>query len=200
MTRTSIRIGPNDQGRHMRLEEFDTADAQDGHLYELSRGVITVVHVPDRKHLLQVHAARAQFYAYSMAHPGRIDNIASGGECKILLSSAQSERHPDLAIYKSPPLDDENLWATWIPEILIEVVSPGSEQRDYVEKREEYLQFGVLEYWIIDASRQEMLALRRVGGRWTEKVVCPDEVYQSRQLPDFDFALAPILDAARSAT
>lgn len=199
MSRTAIRIGPDDQGRHMSLGEFSSADAEPGTFYELSRGVITVVHVPDRKHLVQVHAARAQFYAYSLAHPGRIDNIAAGGECKILISGLESERHPDLAVYKSPPDEDEDLWATWIPEIVIEVVSPGSEQRDYVEKREEYLQFGIREYWVIDAGKQEMLVLRRAAGRWIEKIIRPGEIYQTRQLPDFDFALGPVFAAARAA-
>jgi Uma2 family endonuclease len=200
MSRTAVRIGPEDQGRHMTLEEFNTADAQPGHLYELGRGVITVVHVPDRRHLAQVDAAREQLSAYRRSHPGRIFSVAHGGECKILLAGAESERHPDLAIYKAPPTDDEDVWATWIPEIVIEVVSPGSEQRDYVEKREEYLQFGVLEYWVIDAGRQEMLALRRSGGRWAERIVRSGEIYQTPQLPDFEFALAPIFDAARAAS
>ena len=199
MTQVAVHIGPADHGRHMKLADFENAQGQPGHQYELSRGVVTVVDVPDRRHLAQVHAARRQFYGYEAANPGRIYSIASGGECKFLVSAVDSERHPDLAVYKSPPEDEEDLWANWVPEIAIEVVSPGSEQRDYVEKREEYLQFGVREYWIIDAGREQMLVLRRSGGRWVERVVGSDEKYKSRLLPGFEFDLKLVLEAARAA-
>lgn len=81
--------------------------------------------------------------------------------------------------------------AVWIPEIVIEIVSPGSEQRDYEEKREEYLQFGVQEYWIVDAERQEVLILRRVGGRWREKIIRPPETYRTRLFAGICLRLRP---------
>lgn len=198
MIHRPLHISPSDHGREMRLADFDCAEGRTGHRYELGRGIICVEPIHGIGHLSQLCEIREQFYRYNAVHTGVIRAIAGAGECKVLVAALESERHPDLAIYKSPPVDDENLWATWIPEIVIEVVSPGSEQRDDVEKREEYLQFGVLEYWVIDAARQQMLALRRVGGRWTEKLLRPDEIYQTRQLPEFDFALAPIFDAARA--
>ena len=153
MTQAVTKIGPADHGRRMSLDEFDRAEAQEGYLYELSRGVITVSDVPKRRHLAQVMNLRRQLGAYDLSNPGRIDSIAAGSECKILLVDLDSERHPDLAVYKQPPVDEDDMWATWIPEVVIEVVSPGSEGRDYGEKREEYLLFGVREYWIVDADR-----------------------------------------------
>jgi hypothetical protein len=102
-------------------------------------------------------AIRRQLAAYDLTHRERSHTIAGSGECKILVASLESERHPDLAIYKTAPNTDESdVWATWIPEVVIEVVSPGSELRDYVEKREEYLLFGVFEYWIVDAKLQQV--------------------------------------------
>jgi len=199
MAKIALRIGPLDQGRRMSLEDFDGAEGQPGHLYELSRGVVTVVDVPNRRHLAQVDASRLQFDAYRIAHPKRIYTVASGGECKILLADLESERHPDLAIYKFPPLDDEDIWATWIPEIVIEVVSLDSVQRDYVEKREEYFRFGVSEYWIIDAERREMLVLRRSRGRWVERTVRPPEIYRTRLVPKFEFSCGLVFDAADAA-
>ena len=89
----------------------------------VSRGVITVVDVPRRPHLAQVDAARRQFYSYRMLRPQAIHTIAGGGECKLLLIKLQSERHPDLAVYKTaPPGDDSEVWAYWIPELVVEVV------------------------------------------------------------------------------
>ncbi|HXG10110.1 MAG TPA: Uma2 family endonuclease [Gemmataceae bacterium] len=183
----------------MNLTEFDRAEGAEGYLYELSRGVVVVVDVPNRRHQTQVAALRLQFSAYQLAHPEQIDTLAGSGECKILLPDKETERHPDLAVYKHPPPTTENIWATWIPEIVVEVVSPESEHRDYVEKRQDYLDFGVREYWIIDADKQQMLVLRRRGGRWTERVVRPPEGYQTRLLPGFEFNLAQVFQAAEEA-
>ncbi|MGH7225936.1 MAG: Uma2 family endonuclease, partial [Gemmataceae bacterium] len=73
-----------------------------------------------------------------------------------------------------------------------------SEQRDYVEKREEYLRFGVREYGIVDAGREEVLILRRSGGRWVEIVLRASDIYRTRLLPDFEFRCEPIFEAARA--
>ena len=162
MSITTRIIGPQDHGRRMSLAEFEPAEVQPGYCYELGRGVVIVSDVPARRHLAQVMALRRQLHAYDASSPGQIHTIAAGSECKILLADLESERHPDIVVYKNPPPEEEGDWAGWIPEIVIEVVSPGSEQRDYVEKREEYLAFGVREYWIADAGRQEVLILRRL--------------------------------------
>jgi Uma2 family endonuclease len=200
MLKTAIKIGPADHGRKMSLAEFDHAEVQGGCLYELSRGVITVSDVPGPRHLLQVQAIRDQLVIYKASHPGQIQVIAGGSDCKILATGFESERPPDLAVYKTlPPETGADLWSTWIPELVIEVVSPGSEHRDYQEKREEYLAFGVHEYWIVDAERQEVLALRRVGGRWRERILRPPETYRTSVLPGFEFPCEPVFQAATAA-
>src|SRR5262249_30848556 len=157
----AITIGPRDHGRRMSLDDFDRAHGRDGYNYELSRGVVTVVDVPNPKHFLQVGASRQQFAAYQLSHPDQIHSIGGSGECKPLIAGLESERHSDLLSYKPPPPHGKNVWANWVPAIAIEFISAGSEYRDYFEKREEYLLFGVREYWIVDSSRQEMLVLRR---------------------------------------
>jgi Uma2 family endonuclease len=198
MTRTTTPatiIGPSDDGRRMSLEEFDHAEVREGYLYELSRGVITVSDIPHPRHLAIVTAIRRQFMAHDLAHPGRIYTIASGSECKLLIAGLVSERHPDLALYKTPP-PEEDVWSLWVPEIVVEVVSPSSRQRDYEEKPEEYLHFGVMEYWIVDADKAEMLVFRRSRGRWTERTIRPPAAYRTRLPPGFVFATGPVFAAA----
>ncbi len=63
MGKTLIKIGPTDHGRPMSLAEFEHAKVQEGYLYELSRGIITVSDVPNRRHMLQLIAIRRQLYA-----------------------------------------------------------------------------------------------------------------------------------------
>jgi Uma2 family endonuclease len=197
MPKTTIKVGPQDAGRRMSLDEFDTAEGQPGYLYELSKGIVTVVDVPNPPHLAQLNAIRRQLSAYDLANPGVIHAVAGGSDCKILLGEEESERHPDVAVYKTPP-PDEDVWSMWVPDLVMEIVSPGSEHRDYVEKREEYLLFGVREYWIIDADRREVLVLRRRGRRWTSQEVRPPEVYTTKLLPGFEFNCAAAFQAAQA--
>jgi hypothetical protein len=196
MSRISTSIGPQDHGRRMTLDEFDLADGQPGYVYELSRGVVTVVDIPNPRHFAQFNAVRHQLAMYEAQHSGVIHGIAGGAECKILVDELQSERHPVMAIYTTPMPDGEEVWANWVPALVVEIVSAGSEQRDYHEKPEEYLRFGVREYWIIDESKQQMLAMKRSRGRWVQKVVAPGESYRTSVLPDFPLDLAAIFAAA----
>lgn len=196
MPKTAIKVGPADHGRRMSLDDFNRAEGQEGYLYELSRGVVTVVDVPNPRHLAQVLAVRRQLTSYQDKYPEQVYGVVAGSECKILLAELESERHPDLAVYKTPPPDVKDVWSVWVPELIVEVVSPGSEQRDYREKPEEYLDFGVKEYWIVNARRREMLALRRSRGRWAEKVVGASDVYETKLFPGLKLELAPVFRAA----
>ncbi len=199
MGETAILIGPGDVGRRMSLDEFDRAETVNGQVYELSRGVVTVVDVPGKPHADQVFAAHRQFHVYSASNPQHLYRVFGGSDCKTLDAGVESERHPDAAIYKTPPVDEENLWQTWIPDLVVEVVSRSSIQRDYVEKREEYLRIGVREYWIINRERGEageMLVLRRVAARWVEQIVRPRELYRPALLPGFEFNLEMVFAAA----
>ena len=65
-SKTITRIGPADQGRRMSLEEFEHAEAEGERLYELSRGVVTVVDVPKPRHLKLVRALHQQFSDFKM--------------------------------------------------------------------------------------------------------------------------------------
>jgi Uma2 family endonuclease len=196
MSITTRIIGPQDHGRRMSLAEFEPAEVQEGYLYELARGVIIVSDVPDQRHFLQVDELREQLSAYRRKQPQQIYVIGGGSDCKVLITSQESERHPDISVFKKAPPDVPNIWVNWIPEIVIEVVSSSSEYRDYVEKREDYLPAGVREYWIVDAGRQEVLVLRRVRGQWKEQMVRPPQVYRTRLLPGFELVCERVFQAA----
>lgn len=198
MPKTAIKVGPKDHGRPMSLADFEHAEVQEGYLYELSRGVIIVSDIPHPRHLAQVQAIRDQIIVYRVVHRGPIHSVCAGSDCKVLVTDFESERHPDIAVYKTPPPPGDDPWPVWVPEIVVEVISPGSERRDYEDKREEYLAFGIREYWIFNAETEEMLVLRRWGGRWREQTIRPGEIYRTRLLPGFEFDCAAVFAAARA--
>jgi Uma2 family endonuclease len=134
---------------------------------------------------------------YEDSHPDVIDFIGGAGEAKILLSADQSERHPDLSVYLSAQPQVKDVWAVWVPEIVIEVVSPRSVKRDYEDKPAEYLEFGVREYWIIDSTKQQMTAMVRRAGIWQIQIVKPPQKYNTYLLPGFTLNLKRVLTAAK---
>lgn len=56
------------------------------------------------------------------------------------------------------------------PLLVVEVVSPGQENRDYRYKRSEYAARGIAEYWIVDPMQQRVTVLEWVEGLYEEQV------------------------------
>jgi Uma2 family endonuclease len=117
---------------------------------------------------------------------------------KLVIPGWDSERHPDIAVYLTKPAGpkDRTVWRRWIPEVLIEIVSPNSVDRNYVEKREEYWSLGVKEYWIVDANLKKVLILRRGRNDWIEKELHAGDVCETKLLPGFKLPCAAIFEAA----
>lgn len=165
-------IGPEHRGQRMTLDAFAQAEGQAGHTYELSRGVIIVVDVPDLNHGRIVYRIRQAIADYGSGNPGVIDYVAGGAEAALRLPAMQSERHPDIAIYLKPPFGhSQQPWDAWTPDIVLEVVSESSVERDYVVKREEYLRAGVRIYGVVDPFSRTVTLLNRRGDAWDEQIV-----------------------------
>ena len=111
-------------------------------------------------------------------------------------STSSPGGHPDQAIYLLPPPDGPRTWQRWVATIVVEVVGEGGEYRDYVEKREEYLHIGVLEYWILDPYKRALLVLRREGDVWVEIPVAEDATYRTHLLPSLEVSPAELLGPA----
>src|SRR5262249_32366540 len=84
------------------------------------------------------------------------------------------------------------------PTILVEFVSAGKRDRvrDYEEKRAEYLDIGVRDYWVIDRFRRTMTIFTRRGGKVRKRVVNEKQTYTTDLLPGFELPLAKLLALA----
>ena len=77
------------------------------------------------------------------------------------------------------------MWRTWFPDLIVEVVSESSRDRDYTEKRDEYWALGVKEYWIVDAKLNQVLILKRGRSQWTETTLGREDACETKLLPGF---------------
>jgi Uma2 family endonuclease len=70
------------------------------------------------------------------------------------------------------------------PSLAVEIVSPDSVSRDYIQKRAIYEEAGVREYWIIDPDAKRATFLRLREGHF--KTVTPARhIFHSQVLPGF---------------
>lgn len=103
------------------------------------------------------------------------------------LSSRPSGREPDLLFVAAGHLD--RIKPTLIDgpaDLVVEVMSPESEEQDRAVKLAEYEAGGVPEYWLVDSLRKEAyFYLLGEDGRYHLVPMPEDGVYRSRVLEDF---------------
>ena len=181
MATIATRIGPADHGRPMTMEEFLEAEEEPGYRYELARGVLEATIVPGDPHGQVVSNLYTIVVLYGQTHPGVILRYGGGGEFRLWLPRMVSGRNPDLGVVlRATPKDHKGHRP---PALVAEVVSKGSVDRDHRAKREEYLAFGLLEYWIIDFLDRKMTLLTRAGDSWVERPCTEGQPIPSLVLP-----------------
>lgn len=80
------------------------------------------------------------------------------------------------------------------PDLVVEVLSPGTARRDLGVKREKYRATGVPEYWIVDPVHAAIEVLVLENGDYVRfGVFGHTETLRSRVLPDLEIALAEVL-------
>ncbi|MCA1990552.1 MAG: Uma2 family endonuclease [Coleofasciculus sp. S288] len=83
------------------------------------------------------------------------------------------------------------------PILVVEVVSPNQENRDYRYKRSEYAARGIAEYWIVDPMQQRVTVLEWVDGLYEEQVFQGDERIISPTLPNLELTTERVMNAGR---
>jgi len=79
------------------------------------------------------------------------------------------------------------------PILVVEVVSPEQENRDYRHKRTEYAGRHILEYWIVDPIAQKVTVLEWVDGLYEEQVYQENQSLLSPLFPDLNLTSAQVL-------
>ena len=109
-------------------------------------------------------------------------------------------RKPDLLVMQPEHRQDKQAIKLGVvpPAFVAEVVSPGSESsdnylRDYVWKRQQYQEWGIPEYWILDAHREQVTVLVLVDGEYEEMVYQGDRKIVSKVYPEIDITAGNLL-------
>src|SRR5438270_12155777 len=188
-------LGPALNGTFMTPEEFDSVEQYDeNYVYELIHGVLVVNPIPLEGevgpneylgHLLLAYSERdVQESALSATLPERY------------IRTKDSRRRADRLIWAG--LGRVPDWKKDLPSIAVEFVSRARRDRlrDYEEKRQEYMELGIGESWIIDRFRRIMTVIRNQPEGPEVRVVHERETYTTPLLPDFELPLARLLEIA----
>ena len=78
-------------------------------------------------------------------------------------------REPDILILRdrADPRYQDRYWLG--ADVVVEVVSPDNPSRDWIDKREDYAEAGIPEYWIADPSTETITVLTLQGGAFVEQ-------------------------------
>jgi Uma2 family endonuclease len=187
----------------MTLEEFIVYDDGTDTRYELQDGVL--VEMPAES---PVNLDIALFLITVFLEV--VPRLQIGIKNLIAVDSTQvTAREPDLTIHSeaSKRAINQEKQALLplhspVPLLVVEIVSPGKPgepnyQRDYIDKRREYAQRGIPEYWLIEQhpSRDVVMILWLDGGQYQGKIFRGNDRVLSPTFQNLELTAEQILNA-----
>jgi Uma2 family endonuclease len=179
----------------MTPEEFDReTDFDELYSYELIHGVLIVSPPPGESERDPNDELAYLFRNHQLNHDQgkRIDKTLN----EQYIAVPNGRRRADRVVWVGlGPVPDPRVD---VPTIAIEFVSERLRDRvcDYEEKRQDYREAGVQEYWIIDRFQRIMTVFRKSADGIEQVVLQEHEVYRTPLLPGFELPLARIMTLA----
>lgn len=192
---TSSEIS-QESSKKITFEEFlEFDDGLDNSFYELENGELILMPLESETN------RRIAFLLFAYFLQLGIPYYRLSNKTEIAVNSRKvAVRIPDLVIFS------EELAAVMqgarrslvmldmpAPELVVELVSPSQESRDYRYKRSEYAARGILEYWVVDAIEQKVTLFQWVEGFYDEFVFTGDMVINSPLLGELTLTAAQVL-------
>lgn len=194
-TTASPVLGPESAGMLLTPEEFDEVTEYDDRFrYELIRGVLVVTPIPAEAEAAPNDELGAMLRQYQHEHPqgAVLDETLPERYVRTSTGRRRADRVIWIGLGRRPdPAVD-------VPTIAVEFVSASrrDRRRDYLEKRREYYEAGVIEHWIVDRFLRNMTVYRNSSQGSSEVIVTEHENYETLLLPGFELPLARLLAAA----
>ena len=163
-------------------------------LVEFTDGYLEILPMPSRGHQRILAFLYSAFRAFL---------APSGGE--VLFAPLRLRirpgkfREPDLLLVRDArdARSGERFWKG--ADVVMEIVSPDNPERDLVNKRDDYAEAGIPEYWIVDPGTEAVTVLALEGPRYVEHGVYERGARAgSPVLPGFEVEVGDVFDAAGS--
>ncbi|MDC0832173.1 four helix bundle protein [Geitlerinema sp. CS-897] len=196
----ALRLMVRLQQQFHSFEEYLSYDDGTDNLYELFNGEL--IEVPPESGL---NVEIATFLLLQLALKLGHQRVRGHG-LELEVRGEPRNRYPDLTVIREEHIEQlkrrNTIRLSMAPPVLVvEVVSPGEVQhnRDYVAKRLQYQDVGVLEYWIVDPQASAIWVLELVKGVYREVgAVVGESVVVSPQLGTLELTAADIFAAAHT--
>lgn len=185
-----LHLSPETAGVSLSPEEFDAADFEPGYRYELIHGVVVVSPATSPFERGPNELLGYLLHHYSRTHPNgsMLDGTLHENDIFVGDERRRADRVMWTGLGRTPRVEET-------PTIAVEFVSEGKRNltRDYVEKRREYAEIGVLECWVFNRFTRTMTVYEGTEG---ERVLQAAESYTTALLPGFELPLAELFEAA----
>ena len=151
------RQGAWSEGQYLWLTDHTN------HLIEFTDGYIEVLPMPTDKHQAISQVLLLALLAYVQRVGGRV--FYSPLRLRI---REGKHREPDLLLLldANDPRRQNRYWLG--ADLVVEVVSPDDPDRDLVEKRRDYAEANIPEYWIADPRSERIVVLHLQDGAYVE--------------------------------
>ncbi len=160
-------------------------------LIEFTNGRIEVLPMPTDKH----QAISAYLYIALLTFITRIGGKVFYAPLRVRVK-ARKFREPDLLLLLSAddPRRHNRYWEG--ADLVVEIVSPDDPNRDLVQKRRDYAQAGIPEYWIVNPQTETITVLRLERAKYAEHgVFARGAAASSVLLPGFAVPVDEVFDA-----
>ncbi|MCB0583994.1 MAG: Uma2 family endonuclease [Phaeodactylibacter sp.] len=119
------------------------------------------------------------------------------GHEKLMVSLTRNDYEPDICFFNKEKAavfeEDQTIFPT--PDLIVEVLSPGTRERDYGIKLEDYEAHGTREYWIIDPKARTLEQRILDGDKYVLKAaISIDDTLKSVAIEGFSIPLRAIFE------
>ena len=159
------QIGPYTYKEYKKLPE-------DGHRYELHDGYIYMMANPTRKHQDIQDEVLRQFANYL---EGKSCKAQTNRDVRLFCEDDESDYVtyvPDIFVLCDQSKDRET-YIKGAPDIVIEILSKSTKKMDLGNKKIDYQESGVREYWVIKDIREVHQFVLNSKGAYDEEIYTP---------------------------
>ena len=185
----------------LTFEEYLTYDDGTDNRYELVDGLLVMVPLPTADHGDTIDLLLDIFRTYIRRQklPWKATDKAGVYIGKNPKTGRDYSRTPDVCLMRQAQwskLKADKTSAAVLktsPLLVVEVVSPGSEKIDYEQKRREYQQAKVPEYWIVDLRQSKVSVLLLIEGRYQISEFTGSQQIVSQTFPELTLTASQVL-------